>query len=791
MEVNAVSPPPRRIRHPLPGDIRRTRIIMRGAVQGVGFRPFVYRLASELGVTGWVSNTGQGVFMEAEGDRATLDEFVRRLDDDRPPRAVIVSRECSVLDPIGFEHFEIRASAAHEEPSAFVLPDLATCPDCLRELFDRRDRRFRYPFINCTNCGPRFSIIEHLPYDRERTSMKSFAMCQACRQEYEDPLDRRFHAQPNACPVCGPSLALWDAAGAELTRGDEAARRAVAAIESGAIVAVKGLGGFLLMTDAGNDNAIRTLRERKHREAKPLALLFPNLVSVERECDVSPLEARALTSPESPIVLLRRRLDHTSLIAPSVAPQNPYLGVMLPCTPLHHLLMRDIGRPVVATSGNLTDEPICIDEREALDRLRGIADLLLVHNRPIVRHVDDSIVQVLLGREMVLRRARGYAPLPVQLPASVPPMLAVGAHLKNAIGINVGRSFFISQHIGDLETTPATQAFEGVIAAFRDLYRVEPVQVVADLHPDYRSSRYAGGLGLPVAHVQHHFAHVVACMAENELDDPVLGVAWDGTGFGTDGTIWGGEFLVPRGDSFDRVATLRAFRLPGGERAIREPRRTAFGLLHELYGKDLLIRTDLAPVAAFQEPERRLLAQMLDRHVNSPVTTSAGRLFDAVASLCGLRQQVSFEGQAAMDFEFAVDERADGTYSIPLTGPADTPDSLVATPPLVLDWRPAIESLLDDAGSGVPVGWIALRFHNALVAAIVGVAQRVGLQRIVLTGGCFQNRYLLEHAVQRLEEEGFRAYWHQRVPTNDGGIALGQAAAAARMARVRGYARND
>jgi hydrogenase maturation protein HypF len=759
----------------LPSELQRLRIVVRGAVQGVGFRPFVYRLASELGVTGWVSNTGQGVFVEVEGDRATLDAFVRRLDADRPPRAVIVSRECSVLDPVGFERFEIRASGAADEPSAFVLPDIAPCADCLRELFDPGDRRFRYPFINCTNCGPRFSIIEHLPYDRERTSMKAFAMCAACAREYGDPFDRRFHAQPNACPACGPSLALWDPSGATLAREDEALRRAIGALDAGAVVAVKGLGGFLLMADAHDERAVAALRVRKHRERKPLALMFRLLADVERECEVSAEEARALASPESPIVLLRRRAAGTSSIAPSVAPSNPYLGAMLPSTPLHHLLMRGVARPMVATSGNLTDEPICVDESEAIHRLRGIADLFLVHNRPIVRHVDDSIVRVQLGREMVLRRARGYAPLPVLLPQAAPPMLAVGAHLKNTIGVNVGRSCFISQHIGDLETVQATDAFKRVIAAFEDLYRVEPSQVVCDLHPDYLSTKHAGALGLPVVAVQHHFAHVAACMAENELDDPVLGVSWDGTGYGTDGTIWGGEFLVPRGGTFDRVATLRPFRLPGGDHAIREPRRTAFGLLFEMFGRSLAARAELAPVAAFDDCERRLLVEMLDREINSPITTSVGRLFDAVASLCGLCQRSDFEGQAAMALEFSLDEKAIGAYSIPIASGS--------LRPLVLDWQPAVDAILDDLRAGAGVGAIALKFHNALAAAIVDVAKKVGHARVVLTGGCFQNRFLLERAVRNLGDAGFRAYWHQRVPPNDGGIALGQAVVAGRMAR--------
>ncbi len=753
------------------GEPRRLRIVVRGAVQGVGFRPFVYRLATELGVAGWVSNSGQGVFIEAEADGATLDAFARRLDAEQPPRAVVVSRECTALDPVGAAGFEIRASDAHEEPSAFVLPDLATCADCLRELLDPRDRRFRYPFVNCTNCGPRFSIVEDLPYDRERTSMKTFAMCPACRREYDDPRDRRFHAQPNACPVCGPSLALWDASGAVLADGDAALRSAVEAIERGRIVAVKGIGGFLLTADAGDDDAVCALRARKHRDAKPFAVLFPALEDVARACRVSALEARLLTAPESPIVLLERDAGGGCAIAPSVAPGNPQLGAMLPYAPLHHLLLRDLGRPVVATSGNLSDEPICTDEHEALVRLRAVADVFLVHNRPIVRHVDDSVVRVVAGREMVLRLARGYAPLPVLLPEAIPPTLAVGAHLKNAVGVSVGRSFFISQHVGDLETVEATEAFARATTALRSLYRVEPTRVVADLHPDYVSTRYAATLGLPVVHVQHHAAHVAACMAENELDGPVLGVAWDGTGYGPDGTIWGGEFLVARDGAFERVATLRRFRLPGGERAIREPRRTAIGALYELFGDAVAARDDLPPLADFDDRERRVLVQMIARGVNAPATTSAGRLFDAVASLCRLCQRASFEGQAAMALEFAADDDAAGTYPMPLEDGR-------------LDWHTTIRALLDDLRRGVPAGTIAMRFHRALADAIIAVARRTGLPRVVLTGGCFQNRVLLEQTIRRLEQDGFRAYWHQRVPTGDGGIALGQAVAASWMARA-------
>lgn len=764
--------------------LQRLRIVVRGAVQGVGFRPFVYRIAHELGVAGWVSNTGQGVIIEVEAQPDTLDEFQRRLAEERPRHSMVVSCECTVLDAAGFTGFEIRPSGLDEHPSAFVLPDIATCADCLRELFDPGDRRYLYPFVNCTHCGPRFSIIESLPYDRERTSMKAFPMCPACRREYEDPRDRRFHAQPNACPLCGPSLALWDQAGVVAAPEHEALLRAAEAIVAGAIVAVKGLGGFLLLADAGSEPTVQHLRARKHREAKPFALLFPSLADIEAECEVSAVEARALTSPESPIVLLRRRRRHASKIAAGVAPRNPYLGVMLPYTPLHHLLMRKIGRPVIATSGNLSDEPICIDEREALSRLRGIADLFLVHNRPIVRHVDDSIVRVMLGREMVVRRARGYAPLPILLKETAPPTLAVGAHLKNTIGVNVGRSFFLSQHIGDLDTAEAAGAFERTVSAFRSLYRVEPARVVADLHPDYRATRYADSTGLPVVRVQHHFAHVAACMADNDLEGEVLGVSWDGTGYGTDGTIWGGEFLVPRNGSFERIASLRPFLLPGGDRAIREPRRTALALLFEIFGEAVLARTDLRPVAAFDETERRLVVQMLARRLNCPATTSAGRLFDAVASIAGVQHFARFEGQAAMELEFAIDEESRGSYSIPLVDRPTASATNAGAAATMLDWRPMLESLLDDLEKGAAPGAVAVRFHNALADAIVAVAHHAGLRRVVLTGGCFQNRYLLEQTVRRLADAGFRGYWHQRVPTNDGGIALGQAAAAALLQRA-------
>jgi hydrogenase maturation protein HypF len=852
----------------------RLKLTVRGAVQGVGFRPFIYRLATGAALSGWVNNSAQGVFIEVEGPRAALETFLLRLESEKPPRSSIQSLEASWLDPVGYAAFEIRESEAGGAKTALVLPDIATCPDCLSEIFDPRNRRYGYPFTNCTNCGPRFSIIESLPYDRANTSMKRFIMCPQCQAEYDDPLDRRFHAQPNACPVCGPQLELWDrkgkplpaqAAGAQpsgcsstessrarpqldpassehplllqpkgcapvtpdqpraFEASHEALSAAAEAIRQGQIVAVKGLGGFHLMVAVHNDEAVRRLRELKHREEKPFALMFPSLASIEAACEVSPLEERLLRSPEAPIVLLRRknsalRTPHSALPA-SLAPGNPNLGVMLPYTPLHHLLMSALGFAVVATSGNLSDEPICTDEHEALERLSGIADLFLIHNRPIVRHVDDSITRVMMGRELVLRRARGYAPLPVQLrsaichrPSAMPSaichvpsaivhtVLAVGAHLKNTVALSVGPQVFISQHIGDLGTDQSFDAFRRVITDFQNLYESRPALIAADAHPDYLSTKYARDLvsrssrreeaqtsdsqpsppSPQLISVQHHIAHVLSCMAENELNPPVLGVSWDGTGYGLDGTVWGGEFFLVTDTSCERVAHLRPFRLPGGDVAVKEPRRTALGLLYEMFGEAAFTKTGLAPLQAFSPTDLGPLKTMLARRLNSPQTSSAGRLFDAVASLVGLRQQVRYEGQAAMELEFALEgpESIDEAYELPLR--PDHVSRFTFHAPLLLDWSPMIEAILSDLNHSVPVPRISARFHNALAEAIIAVAKHFGQPRVVLSGGCFQNRYLTERTVQRLQECGFRPYWHQRVPPNDGGIALGQVVAALR-----------
>ena len=702
-----------------------------------------------------------------------LDEFVLRIEKERPPHASIQSLEYSFLDPLGYSGFEIRESDTSGACTTLVLPDIATCADCAREIFDLRDRRYRYPFTNCTNCGPRFTIIESLPYDRVNTSMRKFTMCADCRREYEEPLDRRFHAQPNACPRCGPQLELWDERGGVIATADAALCEAADAIRAGKIVAIKGLGGFHLVVDARNDLTVTRLRERKRREEKPFALMAPSLEEIKALCEVSDFEERLLLAPEAPIVLLRRNSGSTNrAVSLAVAPRNPYLGIMLPYTPVHHLFMREIGFFIVATSANLSDEPICTDEGEAAERLRGIADLFLIHNRPIVRHADDSVARIMGGRELVLRRARGYAPLPVRLKQDAPALLAVGGQLKNSVAITAGPQVFISQHIGDLETEAAFRAFQDTIESLQRLYGVTPERHLCDLHPEYLSTKYARERTLSTDAIQHHFAHVASCMAENELDGKVLGVAWDGTGYGPDGTIWGGEFLLTDGATFRRAASLRRFRLPGGERAIREPRRTALGVLYEIFGDELFDREGVILLAEFAAAERSLLKQMVKKGVNSPYTSSAGRLFDAVSALVGLCQRTRFEGQAAMELEFAADKASTNEgYPFSFSVGKNEGDH---DPALVIDWEPMIRAVLSDIAAGSLGSTIAAKFHNTLAEIIVETAARVSEQRVVLTGGCFQNRYLSERVISRLEAEGFHPYWHQRVPPNDGGIALGQ-----------------
>jgi hydrogenase maturation protein HypF len=752
----------------------RVRLEVHGAVQGVGFRPFVWRLAHGLSLAGWVRNDIAGVLIELEGDREALAAFRRELEGAPPPLARIREILEAPAEPRGEVGFRILPSEGGGARSALVLPDVATCSACLAEVLDPKDRRYLYPFANCTDCGPRFTIVTDLPYDRPKTTMAAFALCPECREEYEDPRDRRFHAQPVACPACGPSLEAWSPLGEVLARRHEALVASADALRRGAIVAVKGLGGFHLMCDARSEDAVAALRQRKAREEKPLALMVRDVAMARALADVSPEAEALLGGPEAPIVLLPRRPD--AAVAAGVAPGRPELGLMLPATPLHHLLLRASGFPVVATSGNRSEEPIATDEHEALTRLAGMADLFLVHDRPVARHVDDSVARFVAGSPRLWRRARGWAPLPVPVRTDLPVLLGVGAHMKTAVALSVGRQIFVSQHIGDLETPEALEAFARVIADFERLYEAAPAAVAHDLHPGYASTtfakKFAADRGIPAVAVQHHHAHLAACLAENEADGPALGVAWDGTGHGTDGTVWGGEFLLGNAAAYDRVAHIRPFRLPGAEAAVREPRRTALALLLEALGEAALSREDLDPVRAFAAGERDVLSQMLARGVNTPVTTSAGRLFDAVASLLGIAQKSSFEGQAAMALEAAAlegsasPENAAKAYPFPLDA--------VAGAPAVLDWEPLFLSLLEERARGVPVPALAARFHASLAEGILAAAVHAGSHRVALTGGCFQNKLLTELSVARLQSAGFEVLLHGAVPPNDGGIAVGQ-----------------
>jgi len=749
---------------------KRMHLIVTGTVQGVGFRPFVYRLANSLGLTGWIRNSSAGVQIEVEGNVEQLDDFASRLQAEKPPHANIHTIKTTFLEPIGDTKFEVLESELSGQKTAIVLPDIAICPDCLREIFDPQNRRYHYSFTNCTNCGPRYSIIESLPYDRVNTTMKIFPMCYKCRAEYEDPNNRRFHAQPNACPECGPHLELWNTQGKTLAIGHDALLKAVDAICNGQILALKGLGGFQLLVDAQNEEIVAELRRRKGREEKPFATMYPHLELILQHCHVSPQEQELLCSAESPIVLLKQKFDRTDTIAPSVAPDNSYLGIMLPYTPLHHLLMAELNIPIVATSGNLSDEPICIDEQEAIVRLKGIADLYLIHNRPIARQMDDSVARVILGQKQILRLARGYAPKVVDLKRPVSPCLATGAHLKNCVAVSIASHAVISQHIGDLETPQAYEAMIRVTDSLSRLYEFTPKKTACDMHPDYLSTKFAATLNIPVTRVQHHYAHVLSCMADNQLTGSVLGVSWDGTGWGTDETVWGGEFLRADEKSFTRLAHFRTFRLPGGETAIREPRRSALGLLYEIFGEDLHSMKEVPPPTAFDHNEKQIVLQMLDKKINSPLTSSAGRLFDAIASLLDICHITRSEGKAAMQLEFlASGEVTEKTYPFVIKG---------QSPPYIIDWEPMVRSILDDIKSSASKTSIAAVFHNTLVEIMVDVAKLSGEKNIVLTGGCFQNRYLTEHAVARLTEVGFKPFWHHDVPPNDGGIALGQLVAA-------------
>ncbi len=744
--------------------LHKVKITIRGVVQGVGFRPFIYRLAKELDIKGWIINSSQGVFIEAESDRLTLEKFLLKIDTDRPKNSYIQSFEHTWLDPEGFQLFEIRESVEAGSKTALVLPDISTCNDCLEEIFDPKNRRYLYPFTNCTNCGPRFSIIASLPYDRRNTTMAEFEMCDDCRVEYTDPLNRRFHAEPTACPKCGPKVALTDNTGKQFSSKNEAIIDAVRYLKEGRIIALKGIGGYQLICDAGNDEAVKTLRANKRRSEKPFALMFPDLETIISVCEVSGNELRILNSVESPIVLLKRKKNINSVVSVECAKGNPYFGIMLPYSPLHHILMQELDKPIIATSGNISEEPICITEEQAFEKLSDIADYFLIHNRKILRHVDDSIVRYAGGNEMMIRRARGYAPLPVVMNGIKGTVLASGAHLKNTIALNKDGNVFISQHIGDLENIESINAFKNVIGDLESFYELKPERVICDLHPDYISTKYSELLGVPVHKVQHHYAHVLSCMAENELEGELLGVSWDGTGYGTDGAIWGGEFINPNGMNFKRAGYFKPFRLPGGESAIHDVWKIGFSLLYNVYDENAF---SLENIAFLKRNDINLVKQMLDKDLNSPITTSAGRLFDGVSAILGLKSTANFEAQAAIDLEFATDEvKINDYFAFSIDEDNDGA--------FIFNWHNVIKGIVDDMRNNISVNLISAKFHNSLSEAIIQIAKKVGYNRIVLSGGCFLNKYLLERTIERLTEEGFKPYTQQRVPSGDGGISLGQ-----------------
>lgn len=747
-------------------------ITVGGVVQGVGFRPFVYTLALKHGLNGWVRNTSAGVEIHAEGTPELIRAFVQGLRQEPPPLARIdflTSREST------FEShtvFEIRESAP--VPGAFqpISPDVAVCPECLRELRDPTNRRYRYPFINCTHCGPRFTIIQNVPYDRPATTMSAFPMCAPCAHEYHDPTDRRFHAQPTACPECGPMV--WLERGQTRIEGDAAIRSVVACLQRGEIAAIKGLGGFHLACDALNERAVAELRARKRRVAKPFALMLPDLATVRQFCHCSEAEAQLLTSPAAPIVLLERRVHIPDQIAPSAAPGQNTLGVMLPYTPLHVLLFEDTGlKALIMTSGNHSEEPILTDNAAAQAHLAELADVFLLHDRDIHIRTDDSVMRVFEGSDLPLRRSRGYAPYPVHLPYDMPSVLAVGGELKNTFCLTRERYAFMSHHIGDLSNYETLRSFESGIAHFERLFRIQPRLIAYDLHPDYLATRYAQNRAeqdhLPAVGVAHHHAHIGACMVENGLkgDAPVIGVSFDGTGYGTDGTIWGGEFLIADYQGFERAAYLKPVALPGGDAAARKPARIA---LSHLINAGIPLDLDLPPAAALSETEQTIIQRQIERGLNAPFTSSMGRLFDAVSALLGLCQISTFEGEAAMALETVVDPAETSAYCW---------DVVEADPSLILDPAPVIHGLLADQRQGVGAGRIAARFHNGLARLITEVCLRLrrdtGLNQVALSGGVFQNVSLLKKTLPLLRAEGFEVLSHRLVPPNDGGLALGQA----------------
>jgi hydrogenase maturation protein HypF len=750
--------------------------MVKGVVQGVGFRPFVHGLAQSYDLKGFVLNSSEGVLIEVESSEPeALDEFGKKLQKNLPPLAKIEEITIENLEPCGHKEFTILKSRSERGHFTFISPDIATCRDCLTEIQTPGDRRFQYPFTNCTNCGPRYTIISDIPYDRPKTTMAKFRMCPDCRAEYNDPSNRRFHAQPNACPQCGPSVTLHLSEVSGILENRRSHQEPLACarglLAQGHIMAIKGVGGFHIACNAFDEEAVQRLRRNKRRSNKPFALMCRDLATIEQFCKVTDVEIKLLQTHRKPILLLPKRKTSKTL-SEAIAPGNRYLGVMLPYTPLHYMLFDERLSVLVMTSGNLSEEPIVIENREALERLSDLADHFLFHDRAIHTRVDDSVTRILSGKEQVVRRARGYAPSPIDLGRDFPQVLACGAELKNTLCLIKGRYGILSQHIGDMENLESFEFFRETLEKIKALYRIRPTVVAHDLHPRYLSTQFALEIeDLPKIGVQHHHAHIVSCMAENHIWEPVIGVAFDGTGYSEDATIWGGEILITDPARYRRVGHLRALPLPGGEPAIRNPWRMALSALYSAFGPEFR-RLPLEFVDRHRGVQMDLICRMLEKETYCPLTTSAGRLFDAISSLIGLCDRVTFEAEAAIRLEMAADPSVDDPYLIPLHEERC----------LILDPLPTVEQIVEDLNKGVANRIISMRFHLGIAEAVVQACKRIrkkeALSKVCLSGGVFQNKLLLERLVQRLEETKFQVYLHGEVPCNDGGISLGQAVVA-------------
>ena len=751
--------------------IGRAKATIQGIVQGVGFRPFIYQLAQERQFKGYVANTAFGVDLEVEGSLSAIEDFLRDIELKKPPLAEITLFETVFLPLKSYQEFTIEESRSDTERFVLISPDVSICDDCLRELLDPSDRRYRYPFINCTNCGPRYTIIKDIPYDRDKTTMHVFKMCRTCDEEYRDPFNRRFHAQPNACWDCGPRVSLYDHKSDLVPCNDpinDPIKETVRLLKEGRILAIKGLGGFHLAADATRDQAVALLRRRKGREEKPFAIMSRDIESIKRYAYVTRDEERLLTSPRRPIVLLRKKEGHE--LSQEISPRNKNVGVMLPYTPLHYLIFQGDFLALVMTSGNMTEEPIVIDNQDAFERLSSIADYFLIHNRDICLRSDDSVLRVVDGVPRQMRRSRGYVPVPIFLKWEVEPILACGAELKNTICLTKGNCAFVSQHIGDLENLETVNFLKLTIEHLKRILEINPTIIAYDLHPGYQSTHFAlEQKGVRVIGVQHHHAHIASCMAENGVEETVIGLSLDGTGYGLDGRIWGGEVLLCNLGDFERVCHFDYVPMPGGTAAIKEPWRMALSYLHHTYHRKLM-DLDIDFLKSLDNNKVNVILKMMEKGINSPLTSSLGRLFDGIAALIGLRQTVKYEGQAAMELEMAIEENGDSFYPYEIS--EDDPN-------WILKHEPIIKGVVRDLKEGLSQGRISARFHYTLLHMLREICLRIrekrGLNTVALSGGVFQNNFLLERLTAMLQDKDFIVYTHSKVPANDGGISLGQA----------------